>query len=63
MDWKREDTITDKIKHILEFYPSLKYVLIEMTLNMTPFLYEAISKIFPMTVKGSLHKANRKIKK
>lgn len=42
----------DKIKHILEFYPSLKYVLIGDDSQHDPFLYEAISKIFPLTVKA-----------
>ena len=41
----------DKIKHILEFYPNLKYVLIGDDSQHDPFLYEAISKIFPLTVK------------
>jgi phosphatidate phosphatase APP1 len=42
----------DKIKHILEFYPNLKYVLIGDDSQDDPFLYEAISKIFPLTVKA-----------
>jgi phosphatidate phosphatase APP1 len=42
----------DKIKHILEFYPNLKYVLIGDDSQHDPFLYEAISKIFPLTVKA-----------
>jgi phosphatidate phosphatase APP1 len=42
----------DKIKHILEFYPNLKYVLVGDDSQHDPFLYEAISKIFPLTVKA-----------
>lgn len=40
----------EKIKHILEFYPNLKYVLIGDDSQHDPYLYEAISKIFPLTV-------------
>lgn len=40
----------EKIKHILEFYPNLKYVLIGDDSQDDPFLYEAICKIFPITV-------------
>ena len=42
----------DKIKHILEFYPNLKYVLIGDDSQEDPILYEAICKIFPITVKA-----------
>lgn len=42
----------EKIKHILEFYPNLKYVLIGDDSQHDPFLYEAIAKIFPLTVKA-----------
>lgn len=42
----------EKIKHILEFYPNLKYVLIGDDSQHDPFLYEAICKIFPVTVKA-----------
>lgn len=40
----------DKIKHILEFYPTLEYVLLGDDSQHDPFLYEAICKIFPVTV-------------
>lgn len=40
----------DKIKHILEFYPDLKYILMGDDSQDDPFLYEAICKIFPVTV-------------
>lgn len=40
----------DKIKHILEFYPTLDYVLLGDDSQHDPFLYEAICKIFPVTV-------------
>lgn len=42
----------EKIKHILEFYPNLKYVLMGDDSQNDPFLYEAICKIFPVTVKA-----------
>ena len=42
----------EKIKHILEFYPNLKYVLIGDDSQHDPNLYEAIAKIFPLTVKA-----------
>lgn len=40
----------DKIKHVLEFYPNLKYVLLGDDSQHDPFLYEQICKIFPVTV-------------
>ncbi|MFP9099849.1 App1 family protein [Flavobacterium sp. RHBU_24] len=42
----------DKIKHILEFYPHLKYTLLGDDSQHDPFLYEDICKIFPITVKA-----------
>jgi len=42
----------DKIKHVLEFYPNLKYVLLGDDSQHDPFLYEQICKIFPVTVKA-----------
>jgi phosphatidate phosphatase APP1 len=42
----------EKIKHILEFYPNLAYVLLGDDSQHDPFLYEAICKIFPVTVKA-----------
>ncbi|MFV8368235.1 App1 family protein [Flavobacterium sp. LB2R40] len=42
----------DKIKHILEFYPTLEYVLLGDDSQHDPYLYEAICKIFPVTVKA-----------
>jgi phosphatidate phosphatase APP1 len=42
----------EKIKHILEFYPSLQYVLLGDDSQHDPYLYEAICKIFPITVKA-----------
>jgi phosphatidate phosphatase APP1 len=42
----------EKIKHILEFYPNLKYVLLGDDSQHDPFLYEAICKIFPVSVKA-----------
>ncbi len=40
----------DKIKHILEFYPNLKYILLGDDSQQDSFLYETICKIFPLTV-------------
>ncbi|KAF2519864.1 App1 family protein [Flavobacterium salilacus subsp. salilacus] len=42
----------DKIKHILEFYPHLKYTLLGDDSQHDPYLYESICKIFPVTVKA-----------
>lgn len=42
----------EKIKHILEFYPNLKYVLLGDDSQEDPFLYENICKIFPVNVKA-----------
>jgi phosphatidate phosphatase APP1 len=42
----------EKIKHILEFYPNLKYILLGDDSQEDPFLYEAICKIFPLTVRA-----------
>jgi phosphatidate phosphatase APP1 len=42
----------DKIKHILEFYPHLHYILLGDDSQQDPFLYEDICKIFPVTVKA-----------
>lgn len=41
-----------KIKHILEFYPTLEYVLLGDDSQQDAFLYESICKIFPVTVKA-----------
>lgn len=53
----------EKIKHILEFYPNLKYVLIGDDSQHDVFLYEAISKIFPLTVKAIYIRQTGKNKK
>ncbi len=42
----------EKIKHILEFYPNLEYVLLGDDSQHDPYLYESICKIFPVTVKA-----------
>jgi len=42
----------DKIKHILEFYPDLKYVLLGDDSQQDPKLYEDICKIFPLHIKA-----------
>lgn len=42
----------EKIRHILEFYPHLKYTLLGDDSQHDPFLYEDICKIFPVTVQA-----------
>ena len=42
----------EKIKHILEFYPNLEYILLGDDSQKDAYLYEAICKIFPVTVKA-----------
>lgn len=53
----------EKIKHILEFYPNLKYVLIGDDSQEDPYLYEAISKIFPLTIQAIYIRQTAKHKK
>ncbi|MES2239652.1 MAG: App1 family protein [Bacteroidota bacterium] len=53
----------EKIKHILEFYPNLRYVLIGDDSQEDPFLYESISKIFPLTVQAIYIRQTSKHKK
>ena len=53
----------EKIKHILEFYPNLKYVLIGDDTQDDPYLYEAISKIFPLTIQAIYIRQTAKHKK
>lgn len=53
----------EKIKHILEFYPNLKYVLIGDDSQEDPFLYEAIAKIFPLTIQAIYIRQTAKNKK
>ncbi|MEL1239828.1 App1 family protein [Flavobacterium flavipallidum] len=53
----------EKIKHILEFYPNLKYVLIGDDSQEDPFLYEAIAKIFPLTIQAIYIRQTAKEKK
>ncbi|WP_418262144.1 App1 family protein [Flavobacterium faecale] len=42
----------EKIKHVLEFYPHLKYVLLGDDTQEDARLYEAICKIFPLSIKA-----------
>ena len=42
----------DKIKHILEMYPKLKFVLLGDDTQQDPYLYQNLCKIFPVTVKA-----------
>ncbi|PXY43088.1 App1 family protein [Flavobacterium hydrophilum] len=53
----------DKIKHVLEFYPNLKYVLLGDDSQHDPFLYEQICKIFPVTVIAVYIRQTGKIQK
>lgn len=53
----------DKIKHILEFYPHLEYVLLGDDSQQDPYLYEKICKIFPVTVKAVYIRQTGKSKK
>lgn len=53
----------EKIKHILEFYPNLKYVLIGDDSQEDPYLYESICKIFPLTVRAIYIRQTTKRKK
>lgn len=53
----------EKIKHVLEFYPHLKYVLMGDDSQHDPLLYEQICKIFPVTVKAVYIRQTGKNKK
>lgn len=53
----------EKIKHILEFYPGLQYVLLGDDSQQDPILYETICKIFPLTVKAVYIRQTGKHKK
>ncbi|MCV9926646.1 App1 family protein [Flavobacterium sp. LS1R49] len=53
----------EKIKHVLEFYPNLKYVLLGDDSQHDPILYERICKIFPVTVKAVYIRQTGKHKK
>lgn len=49
---KKHNHKFEKIKHILEFYPNLKYVLLGDDTQEDVRLYEAICKIFPLNIKA-----------
>ena len=53
----------DKIKHILEFYPHLEYVLLGDDSQHDPFLYQNICKIFPVTVRAVYIRQTGSLKK
>ena len=53
----------EKIKHLLEFYPHLKYTLLGDDSQHDPYLYEDICKIFPITVKAVYIRQTGKHKK
>ncbi|AYN67561.1 DUF2183 domain-containing protein [Euzebyella marina] len=39
-----------KIKHIIEFYPELKFILIGDDTQQDPYIYERIVKLFPLNI-------------
>ncbi len=41
-----------KIRHVLEMYPKLKFVLLGDDSQQDPYLYQNLCKIFPVTVKA-----------
>ncbi|MGA9638016.1 App1 family protein [Flavobacterium sp.] len=49
---KKHNHKFEKIKHVLEFYPNLKYVLLGDDTQEDAYLYEAICKIFPLSIKA-----------
>ncbi|MEO8253325.1 MAG: App1 family protein [Flavobacterium sp.] len=53
----------EKIKHILEFYPNLKYILIGDDSQQDPYIYETISKFFPLTIEAIYIRQTAKKKK
>ncbi|RNL90686.1 DUF2183 domain-containing protein [Sinomicrobium pectinilyticum] len=49
-----------KIKHLVEFYPELRFVLLGDDSQQDPFIYENISKIFPENISTVyIRKTNR----
>ena len=42
----------EKIKHILEMYPKLKFVLLGDDSQQDPYLYQNLCKIFPVSIKA-----------
>ncbi|WP_188048727.1 App1 family protein [Flavobacterium sp. GP15] len=53
----------EKVKHLLEFYPNLQYILLGDDSQQDAFLYEAICKIFPVTVKAVYIRQTGSVKK
>src|SRR5690606_19132334 len=53
----------EKIKHVLEFYPKLKFVLLGDDTQQDPYLYENLCKIFPITVKAVYIRQTGRFKK
>ena len=53
----------EKIKHILEFYPNLRYTLLGDDAQADPYLYENICKIFPVNVQAVYIRQTGKHKK
>jgi phosphatidate phosphatase APP1 len=41
-----------KIKHLLEFYPNLKFILLGDDSQKDPYIYERIVKLFPLGIKA-----------
>ncbi|MGS2741456.1 App1 family protein [Sinomicrobium sp. M5D2P17] len=58
-----------KIKHLVEFYPELRFVLLGDDSQQDPFIYENISKIFPEHIstvyirKTKRNKSKKKVEK
>lgn len=53
----------EKIKHILEFYPNLKYTLLGDDSQEDPYLYENICKIFPLNIIAVYIRQTSRLKK
>ena len=51
-----------KIKHLVEFYPELRFVLLGDDSQQDPFIYENISKIFPENISTVYIRKTRKRK-
>lgn len=52
-----------KIKHLLEFYPNLKFILLGDDSQKDPFIYERIVKIFPFGIKAIYIRSTRNVLK
>ena len=52
-----------KIKHLLEFYPELKFILLGDDSQKDPFIYERIVKMFPSSVKAIYIRSTKNTRK